>query len=92
MKHQLIETHNDLIQVSDFETYAELLAHKQLRMEANPEAVFEERNIEQQSINAEALKYLADTDWLIIREVDAGVPCPIEVKDLRAQARLKIVR
>lgn len=92
MKHQLIETHNGIIQVSDFETQAELLAHKQMRMEANPEAVFEERNIEQQSINAEALKYLADTDWLIIREVDAGIPCPVEIKDLRAEARLKIVR
>lgn len=92
MKHQLIETHNDLIQVSDFETYEELLAHKQMRMEANPEAVFEERNIEQQSINAEALKYLADTDWLIIREVDAGVPCPVEVKSTRQVMRDRIVR
>lgn len=44
MKHQLIEKHNDLIQVSDFETYEELLAHKEKRMEANPEAVFEEKD------------------------------------------------
>lgn len=48
--------------------------------------------IEQELINAEALKYLADTDWLIIREVDAAIPCPLEVKQLRAEARSKIVR
>lgn len=44
MKHQLIEKHNDLIQVSDFETYEELLAHKEKRMEANPEAIFKEKD------------------------------------------------
>ena len=48
--------------------------------------------VEQERINAEALKYLADTDWLIIREVDAAIPCPLEVKQLRAEARSKIVR
>lgn len=37
----------------------------------------------------EALKYLADTDWYIIRELDSGVTCPQEIKDLRAAARLK---
>ena len=48
--------------------------------------------VEQERINAESLKYLADTDWLIIREVDAGVPCPSDIKQLRAEARSKIVR
>lgn len=45
----------------------------------------------QEKINAEALKYLADTDYLIIREMDAGTPCPAEIKALRAAARAKIV-
>ena len=45
MKHQLIEKYNDLIQVSDFETYEELLAHKEKRMEANPEAVFGKKDL-----------------------------------------------
>jgi hypothetical protein len=36
--------------------------------------------------------YLASTDWLVIREVDAGMPCPVEIKTLRAEARAKIVR
>jgi predicted GIY-YIG superfamily endonuclease len=46
----------------------------------------------QEAINAEALAYLASTDWLIIREVDAGVPCPAEIKAERASARARIVR
>lgn len=48
--------------------------------------------VAQQAINAEALAYLASTDWLIIREVDAGVPCPTEIKAERAAARARIVR
>lgn len=48
--------------------------------------------VEQERINAEALKYLANTDWLIIREVDASIPCPEDVKQLRSEARSRIVR
>lgn len=48
--------------------------------------------VAQEAINAEALAYLASTDWLIIREVDAGVPCPEDIKQKRAEARAKIVR
>lgn len=48
--------------------------------------------LDQERINAEALQYLADTDWLIIREVDAGIACPLDIKQLRAEARSKIVR
>lgn len=48
--------------------------------------------VEQEKINAEALAYLASTDWLIIREIDSGVVCPAEVKAAREQARLKVVK
>jgi hypothetical protein len=48
--------------------------------------------VEQERINAEALKYLADTDWLIIREIDAAILCPSEIKTLRSEARSRIVR
>lgn len=48
--------------------------------------------VAQEAINAEALAYLASTDWLVIREVDAGIPCPAEIKTLRAEARAKVVR
>jgi hypothetical protein len=48
--------------------------------------------VEQDKINAEALAYLAATDWMVVREVETQVPCPLEVKQLRAEARIKIVR
>lgn len=48
--------------------------------------------VEQEAINQEALAYLASTDWLIVREVETQVPCPAEIKALRAEARLKVVR
>lgn len=48
--------------------------------------------VEQEKINAEALEYLASTDWMIIREMDSGVVCPADVKLARAEARSKIVR
>lgn len=48
--------------------------------------------VAQDAINAEALAYLASTDWLVIREVDAGTECPADVKAERAAARARIVR
>lgn len=48
--------------------------------------------VEQDKINAEALAYLAATDWMVVREVETQVPCPLEVKQLRAEARLRVVR
>jgi hypothetical protein len=48
--------------------------------------------VEQEKQNAEALAYLAETDWMVIREIDAAVPCPVDVKAKRAEARSKIVR
>jgi hypothetical protein len=48
--------------------------------------------VAQQKINAEALAYLASTDWMVVREVETQVPCPVEVKQLRAEARLRVVR
>jgi hypothetical protein len=48
--------------------------------------------VEQDKINAEALAYLASTDWMIIRETETQVACPAEIKQLRAEARLKVVK
>lgn len=44
----------------------------------------------QQKINDEALQYLKNTDWYIIRELDSGVQCPELVKQNRANARIRI--
>jgi hypothetical protein len=48
--------------------------------------------VNQQKQNEEALKYLAETDWYIIREMDSGIECPGDVKQLRAEARAKVVK
>lgn len=48
--------------------------------------------LEQEATNAAALKLLAETDWMVLRELDSGVACPQEVKDARAAARAAIVR
>ena len=48
--------------------------------------------VAQEAINHEALYFLASTDWLIVREAETQVPCPEEIKILRAEARIKIVR
>jgi len=45
-----------------------------------------------EKLSTEALRYLESTDWYIIRELDAGVPCPVEVKQARAEARGKVIR
>ena len=44
-----------------------------------------------QQESEQALQYLKDTDFYIIREIDAGIPCPQEIKVLRAAARLKVL-
>jgi len=68
--------------------------HKEVKLRAQYLVVIEDisAKVQQEKDNAEALAYLAETDWMIIREVDAGVPCPVDVKAKRAEARAKIVR
>lgn len=39
-----------------------------------------------------ALKYLAETDYLVIRKAETGVDYPQSIKDARAAARLKVVK
>lgn len=46
----------------------------------------------QAQINAEALAYLAATDWMVLREADSGQPVPSEIKQARAEARARIIR
>ena len=56
-----------------------------------PEPEFTEEELQAQSTakaKAEALAYLASTDWYIVRFMDSGVEVPQEIKDKRAEARL----
>ena len=45
----------------------------------------------QQTINQEALAYLSSTDWLLWRELDGGTAMPTNIKQLRVEARAKVV-
>lgn len=68
--------------------------HKEVKLRAEYSVEIEDisAKVQQDKDNTEALAYLAETDWMVIREVDAGVPCPADVKAKRAEARAKIVR
>lgn len=64
------------------------------KLGAEYEVVIEDisQQVEQESINQEALAYLASTDWMVLRAADGGAPVPEDVRLLRAEARAKIVR
>lgn len=89
----------DAVEISD-EYHAELMAGQAAgqmivadgkgfpRLENRPELTPEEtigRN------NMMARKYLAETDWYVIRKTETGEEIPQEILDLRAQARLSVV-
>jgi len=48
--------------------------------------------VTQQKVNQDALQYLAETDCFALRLVETGKPMPIGILELRAAARLKIVK
>lgn len=50
------------------------------------------QEIEQNNTNHEALSYLAETDWYVIRNIETGAEIPEEVLTNRAIARTKVVR
>lgn len=41
--------------------------------------------------NAAARRYLSDTDWYVIRQIETGVAIPLDITRLREEARLKVV-
>lgn len=69
------------------------VSHLEYKMatEYSVEVIDVTAQLEQEQINKEALQYLADTDWYVIRSID-GVPVPSEIATERAAARLRIVR
>lgn len=48
--------------------------------------------LEQQEINDSARAYLSETDWIVTRFVETGVPIPSDVKVNRAKAREAITK
>lgn len=47
---------------------------------------------EQERINADALAYLTETDWYVIRNQETGIPVPADVLERRAAARVSVNR
>jgi hypothetical protein len=45
----------------------------------------------QDKLNEESMKYLAETDWVVIRSLD-GIPVPQDIQEKRIAARAAIVR
>lgn len=94
-KKDLIDQENDSINIVENRIHSFNFKNIPQPSVAELIACFEaaEAKNKQQSINAEAIKYLADTDYMVIRALeDASKPVSEEIKQLRAEARLKIVR
>jgi len=68
--------------------------HKEVKLKAEYLVEIEDisAQVEQERINAEALAYLASTDWMVLRSIDNGIPYPEEIKAERAAARARIVK
>lgn len=69
-------------------------SHKEVKLKAEYLVEIEDisAQVEQERINAEALAYLASTDWMVLRSIDNGIPYPEEIKAERAAARARIVK
>ena len=65
---------------------------KQWIKEGNtPESKFTDEELLEQEVEIkkqEALTYLSNTDWYIIRKVETGVEIPLDILTKRAEARL----
>lgn len=83
---------NDAGEIVQEEIPAVLRSEVKLKAEYTIEITDITAEVEQEKKNAEALAYLAETDWMIIRAMDSGEPCPDDVKQKRAAARASIVR
>jgi hypothetical protein len=58
-----------------------------LTIKTAAELATEARQAELDAAAASARAYLADTDWLVVREAETGKPVPDEIKVARAKAR-----
>jgi hypothetical protein len=67
--------------------------HKQYKFAAEYEIEQEDitAQLAQAETNSQSLKYLAETDWYVIRKAETNVDVPAEVLTLRAAARAAIV-
>jgi hypothetical protein len=50
-----------------------------------------DESIPQEQINATARQYLAETDWMVVRQLETGVSMPLQVAVARQAARTRII-
>lgn len=74
---------------SDFATEQEAIIWAQTTFSLNVQYVITDVTSEYES--RDALKYLADTDWYVIREMDNGTPVPENIRQARQDARAKVI-
>lgn len=93
-KAKLRDIENDSLNVADNQivswNFKNIKQPTTEELEALVEAVKEKT--EQTKINEDAIKYLADTDWMLLRELDGGDKMSDDVKKTRADARFKVSR
>ena len=88
---------NGQMEESVFNNQIELDAHKidqpgYYEPNCTTEATDTTQEDQQKAVNALSLKYLADTDWYVIRKMETNVEVPAEVLSQRSSARLLIVK
>ena len=49
------------------------------------------RFLAQEEVNTAAKAYLADTDWLAVREAETGTPIPADIRTKRTEARESVI-
>lgn len=83
----------EVLAVDAVEAYTEIIpaTYVTIPSEYSVEIIDVTAELEQLRVNREAEEYLKSTDWYILRSID-GEACSQEVKDLRAAARLAIVK
>lgn len=93
----IVKDGNVITNINELETEQKCIewfnsARSRLPLNCTYEIINITAEVEQAKINAECLKYLADTDWYVIRAADEGVQIPEEIRIKRAECRRKIIR
>lgn len=92
-KQHLIDIENDSINIVDNQihtfNYRNIAQPTKEELEACYKSAMTKNN--QEAINNEALKFLQDTDYKVIKSIESGIPVDKEITAARAAARASIV-
>lgn len=79
---------------NEVELEAAVIEQRLVQAEIQAEFVleFSVHQVSQSEINEEALRYLADTDYYVIRMMETGVAIPLGISEARQLARERIIK